>query len=160
MNTEPSPARTNNITCRSKRGCRKFAAASFFVRAHTLGIYERSASMLKPCGAGESKTQCVFLSPRTRSLFREGAPSLGVKRPQPFLARVRLRQAFGEKPLLDYWRPSRDKPDLALLLVATSPAGLRPRPPPEAAAVRFVRLLRARHEVPSPCSSDRGEQTL
>ena len=75
------------------------------------------------------------------------------QRPPTFLARLGLRPAFGEKPLILITAP----PSASLrliryrrVLVATSPAGLRPRPPPDAAAVRFVRLRRARHEVPSP----------
>ena len=45
----------------------------------------------------------VFLSPRAPLLFR-GAPRLEGETAADLLARVRLRQAFGEKPLLDYRR--------------------------------------------------------
>jgi len=83
--------------------------------------------------------------------------------PQTFLGRLGLRPAFGEKPhnLITASASARLRRIRYLrVLVATSPADpVGPRPAMTTSPVRFVRLLRARHEVPSPCSSDRRLQT-
>ena len=93
------------------------------------GDNERSVNVFEAWGAGGANHSRVFLP--LDPLFSAGRPGLKVKRPQTFLAREGLRRAFSEKPLLDYWRPSRDKPDLALML------GLRfTRGPPAASAAR------------------------
>ena len=76
VNTEPSPARTNNISCRSEEGLPQVLRRPLFLCTHTLGIHERSASMLKPCGAGESKTRPLALS--------GGRPVLGGNGRRPF----------------------------------------------------------------------------
>ena len=55
------------------------------------------------CAVRGKANRCAFFSPPAPLLFFTGRPVYGVQRPPTFLARVRLRPAFGEKPhSLDY----------------------------------------------------------
>ena len=104
------------------------------------------------CGAGESKTPRFSFPPRPLS-FRAGAPTSGCNSRKSF-CRVKGSDLRFVRSLIDLTTappPARlRRIRCRRVLVATSPAGLRPRPAMTTSPVRDLRLLRARREMPSP----------